>query len=624
VVLELSKGVIDQYLLNSAGLWFLLALIPLTLAYLIRPRPKKQTIPALMFLMRDNKNADKRSFFRKFIRDPLFLFQMLLLIAFAIAIARPFLTMTEDVFVEKTVLLVDASASSQVVVDGKSRFERTIELAKDKVGSKNTVIVMSSVPELLEDNIEGSKAKDELSNIKPRDTSTAIFDSIIFAGNYVKEKDKVVVISDFIETGTQKDFYAAKSILESQGIIVEFVNLRQFEAARPKNIGIIDLDIKEDKTSINIKNFNDINETVSLDMPGTNLTMQQLNIGPKTTEVVTFPTPPALSKFSIVPLTGHDDFEVDNEVFISAPLTEAAPLLLIANTVSKHLATALEVIGTVTVERGTPPKVPDVNHQIIMINNINGALVLPGTFNSIKKKVEDGAALVIVAQPDLFSTDFGELLPVDRVDRGSPVLIEHEVYVTPTYETSITEDINFGRVRKYLRVKPVDGSTILATTTNNVSMIVLKSLGKGLLVYFGFMDDYSTFKEDIYYPVFWKRLFDLAVKKQDLSELNFRTGRLINLLKEEELATPFGRVKTETILLSHQGIYKGEEKSFVANLLNEEESNINDDNTLKKEGIFDDSKSREKIPFEFTHYIIIALLVLIFVELLWIKFRGDL
>ena len=145
VVLEVFspvKEVAVNHLMKIGGLWWLLALVPLIIIYLIRPRPKKKSIPALMFLIKENAKSDKRSFFRRFVRDPLFLLQIIILIAFAIAIAQPFITVKEDVFVETTALVVDASASSQVEIDGKTRFERTIEIAKENVGSEN---VTSSV-----------------------------------------------------------------------------------------------------------------------------------------------------------------------------------------------------------------------------------------------------------------------------------------------------------------------------------------------------------------------------------------------------------------------------------------------------------------------------------------------
>ncbi|MBW2963886.1 BatA and WFA domain-containing protein [Candidatus Woesearchaeota archaeon] len=625
MVLEILQGLAANHLAYQAGLWALLTLIPLILVYLIRPKPKKQVVPALMFLLKDRAQSDKKSFLRRFVRDPLFLFQVLILIAFALAIAKPFITVTEDVFVEKTAIVVDATASSQVTIDGESRFERAIGIAKEQLGTKNTIIAISSIPELIADDVDSAKAKDELDHIKPRDTPTNIFDSIIFAGNYVKEKDRVVVISDFIETSSQKDYLAAKSILESKGLIVDMINVREYEERKAKNIGITDVEVTDEQVSVQIKNYNDDNETVRLAVEGVNLTKEELTIEPKAVEVISYATPAGLSKFSIKPRTGSDDFELDNDAYVSSPSQTAVPLLLIANSVTKYLSTALDVIDTVTTEKGTPPKVPDPNHNIMIISNVNRDLILPGLMKKIKKQVEDGAALIVVAQTDILALDLMDMLPVDRADNSGPVLITEDTFVTPTQATSLTQDINFGRVQKYLKVVPKDDAVVLATTTNNVSMIVMRNYGKGMVLYFGLMDDYSTFKEDIYYPVFWKRVFDVAIKKQDMSSLNFKTGKLINLLQKTTVTAPYGKVTAETILLSHQGIYRTEDRNFVANLVDEDESDVNGEDIGKKQGIFDESMTaREKVPFDLTKYFIIGLLLAVFLELIWIKFRGDL
>jgi len=626
VIFESIQGYAVQHLMYMAGLWALLALIPLILVYLIRPRPKKQTIPALMFLMKESAKSDKSSFFRRFINDPLFLFQILILVAFAIAFAKPFITVGQEVFVERTAIVLDVSASSQANVGGMSRFDREIDLATKNLGSKNTIIIAASVPQLIAEGVDSPKAGEELASLKPFDTPTNLFDAIIFAGNYVKEKDRVVVISDFIETASTKDLNAARSILKSRGVLVDFVNVLDKEGAKAKNLGIVDLDIADEMSSVQIKNFNDVNETVGVSLEGANLTVKELTIAPKDVEVVSFPVPAALSKFSIKPLSGHDDFALDNELYISAPSTAPASFLLISNSVSKYLNTALSVIDTVAVDRGTPPKVPDINHQIIMFSNVNKDIVLPGTITNIKKKVNDGAALIIVAQTDLFSIDFEGLLPVQRFENSGPVVIDSDnEYISSTQTTSLTEDISFGRVTKYLKVKPVEGSSVLATTPGNITMIAMKNYGKGMVLYFGLMDDYSDFKLDIYYPVFWKRFFDMAIKKQDLSELNFKTGKLVNLLTKQKIVTPYGNVIADTLMLNKQGIYRGEEKNFVADLLNEEESDLNGDSTSPRLGVFEaSSKVDNNVPFELTKYFIIGLLVAVFLELLWIKFRGDL
>lgn len=622
--LDSLKEVLAGNLLESAGLWALLALIPIILAYLIRPRPKHKTVPALIFLMKDRTRADKRSFLRKILKDPLLLFQILVIIIFAITIARPYMTVNEEVFVEKTAILIDTSASSQVEIDSKTRFERSIEIAKEHLSSKNTIIAMSGIPEVIASEIDSTKAKEELNTLRPRDTPSAIFDSLMFAANYVQEDDKILVISDFIDTSS-KDFKTAKSIIESKGIIVEFINLRDLESRKAKNIGIIDVDVGEEQTTVLIKNYNDEDETVGVDIEGMKLSMNTVFIAAKGVESLTFPTQWGLARFWITPKAGNDDFDLDDEVYLSSPSREKTDLLWISNRDSRYLSTALDVLGTVNLQRGTPPKVPDIAHPITIISDLNDDLMLPGTIRNIRENVEAGASLVIFAQKDLDEIDFEGLLPVQRASNSEPIFIEHEVAVITEADTYITEDINFGMVDHYLKVKPRDGATTLASTTNDVPMIVLKSYGAGMVVYFGFMELYSNFKQDIYYPVFWKRLFDMFLKKQELSELNFRTGKRLALLDEQRIEAPKGIIRADTILLSHQGIYRTDEKNFVANLILDDESNINGDSLKENNKLLPgDLKNEEEVPLELAWYFMIALIVLIFIELLWVKFRGDL
>lgn len=625
MVFEAINSILTNNLLNQAGLWALLALIPLVLVYLIRPRPKKQAVPALMFLIKERAKAHKSSFLRRFINDPLFFFQILVIIVFAAAIAKPFITVSQEVFVEKTALVIDVSASSQVTIDGKSRFEKSIELAEDNVGSDNVLILMSSVPELVADSIDASETKRILKDLIARDTPTNIFDSIIFAGNYVKENDRVVVISDFIETGSEKNFNAAKDILESKGIIVEMIDIKDYESRKAFNIGIIETVIAEEKTTIQIRNFNEVNETIGIRMEGVNLSIPEFTIAPNDVEVLSFPTPADTAKFWLVPYSGNDDFEVDNTVFIAAPSDEPISILLISNSVSRYLDTALEVIDNIKVDRFIPPQTPDVGHQVIIYNNVQSDLILPSTIKKIKKKVEDGAAFIVVGQEGLLKTDFLGMLPVERADESVPFMTKNEVYVSATTESSLTEDINFGKVSEYLNMRTKDGGITIVSSPDNATLVAMRNQDKGSVVYFGLMDKYSDFKEDIYYPVFWKRLFDMLTKKQDLSELNFKTGRLVNLLEEQTIKAPFGKIKADTIVLTKQGIYEGEEKIFAANLGNEEESDVNGDNAEEKIGVFDDALMvDDEFPLELAKYIIIALLLLVFLELIWIKFRGDL
>ena len=617
------KGVLGSNMLELSGLYLLIALLPLILVYLIRPRPQKKKIPALMFFMKERTKSDKRSFFRWFIRDYLFLLQILIILVFAVTAAKPFMTVSEEVFVDKTAIIIDVSASMHTDIGGETRFKNAVSLAKKYLSDKNTIIVAGAIPALIGDSLSKGDAERELNRLQPVDTTTSLFDAIIFSGNYVKSKDRVVVVSDFIETGSNKDIKTAKSIIESRGVIVDFVNVLE-GAKTAKNIGIVDLEIQSEKTRIHIKNYNYKNETVGLKLEGANLTKNSIIIGSGDREVVEIDTPAGVSKFELKLNKDQDNFKIDNIVYISAPKKMDVYSLIISNTVNEFLKTALDVIPEVKFESTTPPRFPDFNHHLIFFDDVKKSLVLPGTIKKLKKEVENGATLIIMASNDLLQIDFYDMLPVIP-KKTKNVFVKKDVVVSSATPSTLTEDVTFGYIHNYFDVKAADGATVIAQTPDKVPIIVLKTLGKGMVVYYGIFDSDSDFKRDIYYPIFWKRLIDFAIKKSDLNKLNYKTGKIVVLNGKQKVETPKGKLTDNSIFLDKAGLYVTDEKTFVANLLNEEESDINGKLEGKKKGVVGEVlKKIEKVKFDLTTYFLIALAMLVFIELLVLKFRGDL
>ena len=125
---------------NIEGLWALLALIPLIVLYLIRPRPRPMNIPSLMFFMKSSGSRRLTSFLKQITHDWLFLIQLLLLTALALTFAHPFSNYEYDVTASNTVIVLDSSASSQVLEGARSRFDLEIAQAKKSLGTKNTIL----------------------------------------------------------------------------------------------------------------------------------------------------------------------------------------------------------------------------------------------------------------------------------------------------------------------------------------------------------------------------------------------------------------------------------------------------------------------------------------------------
>jgi hypothetical protein len=621
---------LDQYFLLVGALSALAILLPIIIIYLVRPKPHKKKIPALMFFLRERAKIEHRSFLRRLFRDPLILLQILIIIAVCAALARPFYNVSENVLVDHVIILIDNSASSQVRIDSETRLERSVSLAQEQLSKKNTVITFSNVPTVLGDDLTKEQAMVALGSIRPTDSRTSVFDGIISAKNFVRGKDRVIIYSDFIESVTTKDFRTAKSIVEAAGAKVEFVDLKSNDR-RLKNVGIVDLDVKDDKTAFVVENFNDVEETVDVIVPGSNFSGGVLTIKPRDREIFTMDTPEGITEVNIGVKDGEDDFFLDNSVFVVSPKKQTLGITLISNDPDKYLLTALSVIENIGITTDSPPKSPDLSNPVIIMDNVDPSLVLPGNIRDIQKRVDDGATLIIMAQPALFALDFGSLYPV-MLESGKGLKTNASSVVQITTATPLTSDLFFGIVDSYYEVKAVPGSIVIAEAADSTPLIALLPVGDGLVMYYGLMPGSSGFHTDIYYPVFWKRTLDLAAKREDLSDLNKRTGDVINFPVTKDMWTPSKRLRDSGFILFEKGIYKVKDadserdaREFAANLLSERESDLNGDIDESKSGIVTETAgSLQKVPFDLSDYFVLGILVLLFLELMWIKFRGDL
>jgi len=214
---------------NQVGLYALLSIIPLIIIYLLRPRPLKIKIPSLMFLM-DIEKKKRLNVFRKFLKDPLFLMQLFVLILASLAIAQPFIIANEELGGGHTVFILDASASMQA--DG--RFERAVEEANKFLSSKNTVILAENVPLMAVKEVPAGSASDTMKKLNAKATTADISGAMLLGRRMLPEGGRMVVVSDFA-SWTGEDPAVSKRLAEANGISVEFVTVTW----RTDNIGIV-------------------------------------------------------------------------------------------------------------------------------------------------------------------------------------------------------------------------------------------------------------------------------------------------------------------------------------------------------------------------------------------------
>ncbi|MBU1198500.1 MAG: VWA domain-containing protein [Nanoarchaeota archaeon] len=617
----------SKFFLDPKWLYALLLIVLFLLLYLIRPKPKHTVIPSLMFLFKDQGRNTKTNFFRKLIRDLLFILQLLILLFLIISVAKPYINVTKESLFKNTVLVVDVSASMKADYDGKTRFDEAVKLAKKNLGVTNTLVLVKHNPEVVLIEKSSKDIRDYLDAQKATDTTSNLYDAISTAGGYAKGDSRIVVISDFIDTETDTGIETAKKTLEAQGIKVDFI--RVFEPVN--NVGIIDLVIEEQKTSAVIKNFNAQAVEVKIKV---NTLEETLNIPANSQELFTFSTPIGTSKLEVESIGIKDGFKADNTAHISTPSDIQKKALLITNNPSPEktfLFNAFDVMKNIEIDVAIPPKIPSLDdYDIFILKDIDPNLILPGTFKGIKKEVEtNGKTAIITAQSattSMLGVNYYDLLPL----RYNDTITETTNILSGSTE-SITANIEFGITKKYFKISTFEGRPVivLAAAEDQTPIITFSSLEEGKVFFYGILDedksaDASFAKSPVYF-VFWKRLMDFATDTPSIKNLNYLSGSTLNFQKEERIQTPTGKITTKSLPLENAGLYTLNDRVIAINLLNKKESDVNNQADIEQEGYFQSSeKFKEKIPFELTDYMILIAIILLFIEFTYIKLRGDL
>jgi len=594
---------------NTAGLLGLLALIPFIIIYLIRPRPTRIEVPSLMFLMTSKEVPRQQSFLRNFARDWLFLIQLLIILFLIFHLTEPLTTYQHDITAENTVIVLDASGSMHAKERRGTRFELAKDAAKQALAGKNTLIIAKSAPKLLTQDAEYRDAVDALSYVKASYTPTALGEAMILAGEVLSgQEGRVVVISDFL-SNEGIDPGTAKNVLEGKGLVVDFINPGR---EGPKdNVGIVDLEVGDEITTVYVRNFNDEAKTVTISVGDLE---KEINLPPLTTDTYSFTTPTDLTQIDLRPL---DDLDADNTAYLSVPTKSEITVQLISSNASIFLKNAFESKEGVIVEIAEPPIVPLGDYDVYVIHDINPLDILPGTFEDIRNKVNNGASLVIAAQDNLGEIDFGELLPVVILGSAKKGFIQVEQL------NKFTKNVDFGGVDKYLLTeKKVNAVTI--ASIGNSSVITFMQQGKGKVIYYGILEDANDFKLAPSYPVFWVKMTEFLVDQENIAELNTKTGETRILEDVTKIVTPSQTIKQNAFIFDDAGYYKVGGQIIAANLLSEAESDI----TLRKivgtsDGTVDLKPVTEERELSFEIPILLIILVLLGLELLYIKVRGD-
>ncbi|MDY0387173.1 MAG: VWA domain-containing protein [Methanolobus sp.] len=619
---------------NPLALGALVSVIPLILLYLLRPKPLQVQIPSLMFLM-DIKEEKKRFYtsITKFIKDPLFLIQLLVLILLALAAASPFFETQEAFSGEHTVLIIDASASMQT----DNRFGEAIAKAEDYVSKKNSIILAQSTPVTILESESSQATYDTLDTLKAKATVADLSSAISTGMRLLSDGGgNIVVVSDFTNWNGD-DPVNAMNLAESYGLTVQFVSVGR----KTDNVGFIQgnievVDGKYDYTGV-VKNYMNSRQVVDLDIKNLDNSKSNdvsLNIPAHSTKQ--FKLTNLGTGITEVTITDDDSLMVDNTAYISIPRISDRQLLFVTDVDNLPSQVALSLIPNIKLNQieGVPEDLS--KNSMIIIANKERPLA-SNEITTLDKFLNGGGRVVFIASETLSSQnakiELQEILPVKP---GSIEDADYGVALEVVQETRLSEDMRYEEVAMYrfLNVSSRRDSTTLVATEDDIPILAYAPVGDGTVVYLGISDitgeaAWNNFHNKPEYPVFWFKLAGWLGGTGSVQEYNLKTGSISALAKEQDIKTPSGTQTVNRVLYDETGVYQVAGKEIAVNLYNDRESD-----TTIKEDVIERSQAQDgpKIVRASSYtakkyldiYMIIIVFILVVLELLVIRKRGEL
>lgn len=608
---------------NQAGLYALLSIIPLIIIYLLRPRPLKVKIPSLMFLM-DIERKKRLNIFRKFLKDPLFLIQLLVLTLVSLAVAAPFIMANEEAGGGHTVIVLDASASMQA--DGK--FERAVEQAKDFLSSRNTLILAENKQVMVMKEAPSSSAGDALKKLKAKATSADLSGAILLGRRMLPEGGRIVVLSDFA-SWTGDDPMIAKGLAQANGISVDFVTV----GGRTDNIGIIDGWSEGGDYKLIIRNFNKEAANIKIDVTtdGVNVLSNSLNLKGQSNEYFTISNlNPGMTKISI---NSNDALSADNEAYVIIPKSVQRNLLYVTDNPRSPSFVALGLVPYTKIDMaGTKGALSFSGKSIVFVNSP----LSPEAAKSLSDYVKGGGNAIVIASPGLVDMD---LLPVE------PGSVSNKTSLNVLQANRMTEGISLDKidVKRHFKATLKSGAVALVEGGDKSVMLAIWRFGRGTVIYSGLADPqggniYDPLNENVWndfhalpeYPLFWKQTMELISGSLDMSEYNAKTGQSIKLPSRQTVKTPGDSVTTDNLLLDEVGIYELPNRDVAVNLYDEKESDLAG-GSLKASASGTPGREVQssglqivRAPKYLDIYLIIAAMFLVFLELYYLRWRGEL
>ncbi|PSH00111.1 MAG: hypothetical protein BRC28_01215 [Nanohaloarchaea archaeon SW_4_43_9] len=572
MVLETIQPVLSNYFLNPAGLIALSALLPLIIFYLIKKDPEKEVMPSFMFFQNSGESESTSQAFRMISRNFLLLLHILIVTGFALAFAEPFLEGAGQP--ENSVLILDRSGSMAELEDAKS-------FLLDKTGEQNTVIVVEDEARIVAERVPDYRAETLIRNIKPAQTETDIVSGLETAKRF---QGSVFVASDLDQTVDNRDPEQILDRFRSAGKRFQVI-----ETERRNRHGIVDIDVGERNTSIDVKNFEDRTKTLEVSSENQK---ENIEINGKSVETVQFESRTGRNTVTIE----EDGFQTDNTAYFYIPEDKNIEVAFISDKKNRYLAKVFELIDFTSMTHYDTPIDEELNADMYIIGDSEG--MLSQTVRDIQEDVREGKAnLVLFGKPDFSSLEFQDL-PVR--DNGNT--INQTVTIKKPIETSLGE-------MEIRNIEKISGERYSVGS----NAVIRSEYGSGEFLLYNIED--QSFRNNFLYPVFWKEITTEMTENPSASDLNLMTGAEI---KRDSITSPGGEEYSERTKLTQTGFYETSKGAVAANMLSEDES-LRDATDIEELSV-----SGETTELSLQKYFVIMILIMTLLEFGYLYRLGEL
>ncbi|WP_198662177.1 BatA domain-containing protein [Halorussus litoreus] len=617
-----AVDVLSSVFLRPLGLAALAAAIPILALYLLEPDPERVRFPAVEFLAGNREERRRHPALRRLQRNALLLIQLLAVAALATSLAAPYVPVSETRTVSETVVVVDASASMATAADGTTRFDRAVAAAKDAATGETSVVVAGAETAVVARRVSPEAAGTSLDGLSVTGAPGDLRSAVDRAASVAGEDARIVVASDF----ASDDWEPAVASARARGYTVA---LRQFDRGGADNVGLVDYSFSDGTASVRVKHFGDRQVTREVSLGDAT---RSLDLRPGEVATATFPVPADGGRVRLSP---GDSFPVDDRIPVAAPSDPTVDVLVVTNEPNRPLITALSVVrGTnVTVER--PPASISESYDVVVFSRVEPGRLLDGTRELARETLAEGGGVVIQAQSNLSAVDYGGLLPV------APNGTATDPAVRQPSDGPLTADVTFPAPERYVRadlrsgealLRTVNGTPLLATARgdrllgNGAPEGSSDSSDGGRVFYYGYPAGASSFDRNYRYPVFWKRAVYGLTGRQSLSATNRRTGTALALGGNVTVETPTGTSTSSALAFRQVGFYEAAGQRYAASLANTAESNVTAAPVSGNEtaASADSDAETATVPQKLTPAVAGVAILLVLLELAYLRYRGDL